>query len=259
MANNDRIDPLENMAFQEDSLFYGSVSTLEQLAKIADAAIATIRSSETPRLVVIETWLILDYAIREFLISGLDLDKFNVSSFDLRYRLLPKSLSGCLDILRGLADAHGSLDPPPHDKRLTYRLGYLRFLKERHPEEFERLLQLEREYYRECAPELLLENSTQAASLPPAHPSAEHTHLPKDWLNIAGRLDDQWFRNARRLNEARNHAAHVYDQNRILSTFGLAGPNALSLLKSQCEILLASLVGVARPTADLGLQGADRK
>lgn len=242
-----RIDPLELVDFEDDALFYGSVPTLEELASVTDAAVDTIRESDSPRLVVIETWLVLDYAVREFLVSGLDLNRLNVSSFDLRYRLLPRSLGGILNTLEGFISAHRQLPRPPEDNSLTMSMRFLIFLKKEHPADFDRLLELERAYYRRYFPELAKQDDIASATARLLRDDeTEYTRLSEPWLEVAERLDNEWFRNARRLNEARNFAAHVHDHTKILQVFGYAGPSAFDRLKEECERLLRALVGVAK-------------
>jgi hypothetical protein len=46
--------------------------------------------ANNPREMILETWHILDYAVRDLTMRGLGLDKFCSDEFDLRYELFPE-------------------------------------------------------------------------------------------------------------------------------------------------------------------------
>lgn len=240
----------DGVQWSDDSLFYGTLETLEQLTQVAQSTLATIRQSGNARLVVIETWLLLDYAVREFLLSGFELGKLSVESCDLRYRLLPTNFTGCLAILDQLTKAQSALPEPPKqiDNRVAMSVSFLLFLKDEHPDDLERLRKLEQEYYKKRHPDLAGGN---VVALDPetAHrilgtPAPKYAYVNPVWLKVAQGLTEDWYKNARRLNEARNQAAHSFDREKILGSMGLAGPKALDHLKAECEQLVATLVGV---------------
>jgi hypothetical protein len=47
--------------------------------------------------------------------------------------------------------------------------------------------------------------------------------INKTWVDILHDLDKNWFSLARKLNKARNVAAHSYDTNKILAVLGKTG------------------------------------
>ncbi|GAH88350.1 unnamed protein product, partial [marine sediment metagenome] len=55
----------------------------------------TIDNNDNPRIIVIQTWLIIDFSIREILITGLGLSRFIVDDLDLRDYLLPRGFDNC--------------------------------------------------------------------------------------------------------------------------------------------------------------------
>ena len=74
--------------------------------------------------------------------------------------------------------------------------------------------------------------------------------LSTTWLDLVGRLDKAWFRNARRLNKARNEAAHSTSHEKILEAFGVHGENAIERAKAKCQELIATLLGITSRESD---------
>ena len=242
----------DELDWADDTLFYGTVETLKQLQEVAKSAVDTIHQSDSARLVVIEAWILLDYAVREFLLSGLGVEKLSTKRFDLRYKLLPESFRGCLRILRRLTKAQSAL--PPRPKVVDHRVGisgsFLLFLEKEHPDDSERFRALEQEYYSKYHPELASPNvvvvdpEIKYALLGESPP--KFSHINRDWLKIAERLDDDWHEKAEQLNDARNQAAHKFDEAQVLGSMGCTGPDALRHLKDRCADLIWTLVGVKK-------------
>lgn len=63
--------------------FWGRIDQLEKLSDIASRCLETVTKSESPREMVLETWLVLDYAVRDLIVSGYGLYKFCQEDFDL--------------------------------------------------------------------------------------------------------------------------------------------------------------------------------
>ena len=244
--------PADELDWADDTLFYGTIETLKRLEQVAQSAVDTIHQSDSARLVLIEAWILLDYAVREFLISGLGVEKLSTDACDFRYELLPRSFRGCLSILARLTKAQSDLPPRPEvvDHRVGISGGFWLFLKNERPDDFERLGVLEQEYYNKHHPELagqnviVLDPESEHALF--GEPPPKVSHINRDWLEIAARLDANWYKNARRLNDARNKAAHSYDEAEVLGSMGCMGPDALQQLKDECADLIQMLVGVKK-------------
>lgn len=242
----------DELDWADGTLFYGTIETMKQLQQVAQSTIDTIHQSKSARLVVIEAWILLDYAVREFLLSGLGVKKLSTNAFDLRYELLPRSFHGCRCILERLTEAQSVLPPPPKvvDHRVGMSGNFLLFLEKEHPDDSERFRALEQEYYSKYHPELV---DTSAAIvhpdveyLLPGKPLPERSHIEREWLKIAERLDDDWHEKAKQLNNARNKAAHNFDEAQVLDSMGCRGPNALRHLQARCADLIQTLVGVKK-------------
>ena len=241
--------------------FYGTDEALQKLEQVAQLAVDTIHQSDSARLIVIEAWILLDYAVREFLLSGLGVNKLSTNAFDLRDELLPSSFRRCLKILKGLTKAQSVLPRPPEvvNHRVRTSWSFLVFLEKEHPIDSERFRALEQEYYNKYHPELV---DTSAAIVHPdvnylllGKPPPERSYINREWLKIAERLDDDWHGKAEQLNNARNKAAHNFDEAQVLDSMGCRGPNALRHLQARCADLIQTLVGVKKVQRGLEFRG----
>ena len=80
--------------------FWGRIEQLEKLSALASHCLETVNKSESPREMVLETWLVLDYAVRDLIVNSYGLYKFCQEDFDLRYELLPQSFRALLRFLK---------------------------------------------------------------------------------------------------------------------------------------------------------------
>lgn len=245
MTDESLVD-LKGVNFSAAALFYGSAPMLEDLARLASDSIEAIRNSDNPRLVVLESWLLLDYALREFLMAGLSLHRYSTTAFDLRYELLPRGFTACVELVEGLRKAYNPRPPDPGTGGVSSSAHFWLFLSREHPQFFARLGELEEEYFQEHHAGQSRESHLLARAMRPPTGHDEYCELPEAWVRVAEKLDSDWFAGARRLNNARNLAAHSHDRDAILRAFGLTGPNALDQLKKQCKQLILNLVGVEK-------------
>jgi len=254
--NDEYLDMSESMAMRDSAPFYGSVLDLKDYAKIAEDCINAIENSTSIRQVVLETWLLVDYAIRELLSNLWGLKQFNSEDgdFDLRYELLP-SFDRCTKLLENVLSIQRSLEENPDDHLVEMPTQFIIFYKNNYPDEFNRFLQIEQDYYQKYYPQLTASKrnalSTIKTSITITSPKTtllpkRRYYVKKVWVDALRDLDETWFRLARRLNKARNVAAHSYDTNKILSAFGYAGPNAADQIKRECMEMLRKLLGVVQ-------------
>ena len=239
--------------------FWGTEGQLRQLSDLVERCVETVTESASPREMVLESWLVVDYAIRDLLVSGYGLTQFCQEDFDVRYELLPRSFEGLLKLLEGTISYQSRLgqEPTPRDDYPPYtrgNLGFLRYLAQNHAEIRVRLKEIEAEYFAELHPELAdqIQQGVQFYFTPTAR---ETRRLPSGWVEVAGSLGDDWFRVARRLNKARNKAAHSYDAAAIARAFGETGPQAVELARAECLKLLKKLLGITLAADDRGDSG----
>ena len=77
--------PSKEIRVKNKLLFYGSVHELEEYLDIAEKCVSLVKSSESIRLIVLETWLFIDYSIRQLIMGALDLTRYNHEDYDLQY------------------------------------------------------------------------------------------------------------------------------------------------------------------------------
>ena len=107
---------LKYIKLTEDDLanvvFIGTVSKFEEFLKIAENCIETIKKSDNIRLIVLETWLLIDYGVRELLLCAIDSSSINRDDYDLRYKALP-SFRACISLLVKIKQTNTKLPPDP--------------------------------------------------------------------------------------------------------------------------------------------------
>ena len=234
--------------------FWGTLDQVEKLSDLIRRCVATVTESTSPREMVLESWLVVDYAIRDLLVSGYGLTGFCQEDFDVRYELLPKSFWGLLELLKGTVTNLSSLgqEPSKSDDYPPYirsSAGFLRHLATWHPDVRERLKEIEGEYFAKRHPELA-EQIQQGTQFHFMRGEKETQRLPSGWVEVAASLEDNWFCVARRLNKARNKAAHSYDPAAIARAFGKTGPKAVELVRAECLELLKKLLGITLAADD---------
>ncbi len=251
--DEERFDISESLTMREDAPFVGSALDIEEYAKIAEECMKAVKRAESIRQTVLETWLLADYAVREVLSNLWGLKKFSdeESDFDLRHKLLP-GFARCIGLLQRILDIQRSLPEEPVSYRLRGPLGLMWFLKEKHRVLLDRLLQVEDEYLGVYHPELVAKKPNDplvATTVAPRVISRKRYCANKAWVEALRSLDENWFKLARRLNKARNVAAHSHDPSKILSALGCSGANAAAQAKKECVQMIETLLGIARKSA----------
>lgn len=188
--------------------------------------------SNNPRLVVLETWIIIDYAIRHLLSNGLQLNRFE--SNDLSF--LPLNTKDCILMLEKLIKDQLNKKENPSQYRVMIPSGFLELFI--HDKEFlNKFLKYEEEYYKKNHPEIKITDY-----IPLDDPNLRA--VSNSWINIAKKLDSQWFDKVNKINKVRNQAAHTFDENKIYSELGINGKNKLLKLKKFCHDTLFTTIGV---------------
>jgi len=230
---------------RDDIIFYGNVYDLNMLHSAITNCIGILNKSTSPREMVLETWLTLDFALRQFLLSGFELTKFCDEDFDLRYLLLPNSFSDLLILFEKTIKYNSKFtlepEPPAPDNTGGFKSSYefLSYVKNKHPELYSEIGEVTEEYRRE---KHWLSIVTDVSLTLDLTPKIERMNL--EWRKTASKFGDSWIRKARQLNTARNKAAHSYDVDKIGLAFGLKGDNLTEKVRKKCRFLLNVLLAV---------------
>jgi len=219
-------------------LFFGTLDDLERFGAQAKASIELIASATSIRLIVLETWLFIDYAVRELLMSGLQLDRVDNEDFEIRDALLPKGLLDCVRLLRRLRDVNLDLPEEP-EHAITGPARMWKHFREIDPGLGKRLAAAQESY-------------RKTFQLPP-RPSAlwprpVYRSVPKGWIEAVSRVDKNWIKRAEELNKARNLAAHSHDESNIALQLRVQGPDRLEGVRTACLGLIRELTGFDETT-----------
>ncbi len=243
---------LRNISLTEDDLdnlmFMGTVPKVEEFLKAADNCVGIVKDSRNIRLMILETWLFLDYSVRELLIIVIGGGKINREEYELRYYALPSSFRACVDLLVKIKTTNEKLVPDPKENAITFPIKFGVFLMSENREFFKQFRELEQTYYRRYYPELATPQETDTFKTEPARidfdAERNYRYVSETWLTVTRRLDDTWKKRAYRLNNARNHAAHSYEYDKISKHLGYSGVNVEKLVRDECLTLIEQLVGI---------------
>lgn len=219
--------------------FYGKFEEFVQLNKVLIQAKQRINKSDNPREVIIETWFLFDFLIRKLLLKAFGIERFENDTFNPMYDYLPQSFDSCLKSFESLLKQqrkifNEKLHPNTVRKYPISNIpaSFLIFLNEKDPnllvqflencDEYEKSYEFE---YYELKEKLLTED-------------AECECVSKIWIDCCKNIDDDWFKEVKRLNTTRNKAAHLFNSENIYSSFGINGDNKFELLKKKITKLL---------------------
>jgi hypothetical protein len=247
---------LEHIKLAEDDLdkliWLGPGIKLEDFLRTADNCIRLLKQSENSRQLVLETWLFIDYAVRELLLSALDIDKVNHEDYDLRYYALPRSFKACIDLLLRIKQTNEKLSPDPSENAIKMPGRFYFFLKREYPQFLDQFIEIGQQYYKKYHPELIKPKPSErfnsvtvfSTKLP------EYRRVSGAWLHTTAGIDEDWKRTAIRLNDARNLAAHSYEPQKIAERLGYAGDSVTGRVRLECLGVIQRLTGIV-PKAEI--------
>ena len=235
---------------------------LEKITKLTNEVIKNIRAANNPRTIIIETWLILDYFVRSFIISGFNLQKNSYDDFDLRYDLLPSGFRPCLNLLKNIIEKLRKLKPNQEINKVDFHGKFAFFIIKHHQNFYNKqFIPLVEKYYQKYYPELLKKNEIKKVNKSQYNINSTNTFMvgsdinitkqyedyrsvSDEWSKTALMLDDNWFKKAQKINNTRNFAAHSFDSEKIFEELGIKGKNKLAETKKFCINNLSILLDI---------------
>lgn len=217
----------ERISFNEDSPIYGTAAEVEEFSKIIYKSLDQIKNSTSIRHIVIETWLVIDFFVRDSLAKAFNFKAYTSEDIDLRYEILPISFVNCLDTFESLLKSQRSLPNKPHEEFIMLNANFLRFLREEHKEFYKDLAEVIRLY------ELKINSENSDHTLTTEVKNQKY-RVNRMWVESLSLLDKNWFKLARRINKIRNYPAHSYNSESILNAFGFTGKDAFKQAKTEC-------------------------
>ncbi|MBN7816028.1 hypothetical protein [Algoriphagus pacificus] len=217
-----------------ERLISGSFSNIDTFSflEIVDNSIKRINNSENPRVIILETWLILDYTIRELLRRGLDIKRFCDDSFDP----LPNGFRDCSNLLENFINKQNSKKKNP----------YLIFSEVQIPIGLRDLIYSKQKVLKEILEfqfEFCNKNNISALTIKNRE-DVKFQNVDTFWLNSVKMLDSNWFKDANKINKVRNQAAHSINEEKIYIILGIKGEKKLEALKRYCNHSLKQLIGL---------------
>ena len=226
-------------------------ATQEGFAVIEDLANETktiIDNNDSPRIIVIQTWLIIDFSIREILITGLNLSDFIVDGLYLRDLLPRGGFDRRIKLIKKIRDTQKSLRAKSVDPRIRWPLEFSKLIKEDNPKFYSKLMKYEQDYYQKFHPECVEKPDTLYMPNPNydiiTNKTINYRSVTDEWLEAVGKVDDDWTQAALTINQARDKAAHSSDCNSIYDVFSLKGKDRLLRLKEKCKKILDDLLDI---------------
>jgi len=215
---------------------------LDQLDNFIKNKINEISSSTNSRTIVLETWLIVDWFVRQLIISGIKCLELQNNNYNPHYELLPNSLRECIDILKELKLSQEKLEslPPKPFTGVKGDYGFWEFIQKESIETYNKLIELEKKYQRK----IYNIDSEFFFISEQNFDSNKFRFVNDEWLDSLSRLDEKWFNNVTKLNKARNSAAHAFSEDKIYEHFGINGEKKQELLKKECIKLLSNIIGL---------------
>jgi len=216
-------------------LFFGTIDDMERYYAQARAYVKSVKDSGSVRLIVVETWLFVDFTVRGLLMSSLQFDRADHEDLDLGYALLPRGFRECASLLQKLVKVNQNL-PSEIEKRFTGSARKWAYLDQFDPGLQARIATAEESYRHSFHPGTDDEFSVR---------KFRYRSVPEGWLEVAGNIDESWVKRANRLNDARNLAAHCHEETRIAAKLGFHGSDTLNHVRDECLRLSKDLVGIS--------------
>lgn len=132
---------------------------IEKIIDQINYSIKHIKTIKNVRIIVIETWLVLDWLTRHLILSGVDASNHNTNELDLCDRLLPRGFQGCLEFLRDFVNIQRKLALPPKSEslRLSGSAKLWIYMRKNYRKILDKVLDIEHEF---IVKELGLPNDT---------------------------------------------------------------------------------------------------
>ena len=170
--HDDSEPPNVSLPLYELIEFYGAV----------EATILTIQRSKNPRIIILETWLLVDYALKQILVVGLNLQRFEESCF----QPLPFSFEARLKLLFQFKAEQEKLPTKPVDYRLRFPMHFLAFCMEHYKEELQMITKIEYEFYERYSPKLNKETFLFSKDV------SKYRIVPDGWIESLRGIDENW-------------------------------------------------------------------
>ncbi len=192
----------------------------------------TIEESINPRLVILATWILIDFTIRHILKTGLELDRFESKNVSL----LPINTRDCIEILKSLVK--DQKEKPINPSRNAILI----------PGSFAAIIYKDKDFFKKFTlyqEEWDKENNVQYdGGYKIIINNPKYRNVKDTWFNKTIQIEDSWYKEAEKINKVRNFAVHNFEEESIYDTLGINGEDSLENLKIYCYKTLTTLIGL---------------
>lgn len=214
-----------------------SPSDVEEFSNLLYNGLTKMHNSKEIRVIVLETWLIVEYYIRCGLEKAFNLNKFKTDDLDPKYDLLPSSFISCLEMLNRILKSQKNLPLAPKKEDITASPQLWGYITEHNPKLLKEIKQIVEEYNNFYYPQ---KETDICLSLQYFGPYQQEG-LVNEYCNV----DEKWIKKANKLNRTRNLAAHSYDEEKIYQSIGFSDEQRFEKAKNFCIGLLNDLCSFA--------------
>lgn len=222
--------------------------------KMIKSVTGKLNSSMEIRVLVLETWFLTDFFIRQVLYYALSLSLYDSQDFDAINVLLPKNFKECYIALQELLKYQRSLpSPPPKRHHIHIEPSMAVFLLDKHGDFLSKIDEVEVEYIKAKYPnnyQEILEDadiySFKIDSLPKSENYKSEIYKDQFLVSCCAKLDKEWFKKIDKLNEARNKAAHYYDSIEIYKKLKISQENGIEEVRKYCKEIVEKFCGIKK-------------
>jgi hypothetical protein len=257
--DNSTDDPQPNGSDKEDwVLGTFTVREFREYAKFVKKYLEVCKS-ESLRLVVLESWLLVDYTIRELLMAGLRLPKVGQDVLFRQQILRRFNFETCRELVTKIRDINLGLRKPL--PQITFPPGFWMYLFQNERNLLDQLESAQRAFRKSKGlPADLHEALREELGIPAGMEFLtvdrrdNSRWVSDDWLDVTKRITKKWKNGADKLNQARNEAAHSHDElaiakklvdeSAIAKKLVVSESDALKLAKEECREIATELVNV---------------
>ena len=217
-----RAESIEGMPFdlEKYSLAFFSLKDYDLVIDQFNDSIELIKTAKSPRTIIIESWSIVDYAIRHIICYLLGLLEHGSGSFSVHYELLPRSFRESVDMLKKILSEQRRRDNDPAPPRIDIPGHFRSYLLKIDKGLFDKLLKMEYEFIKDNHPEydpntIWMKGHSRMFRDEPCKT------VDLEDLERISFIDDNWFSAVEKINKARNISAHRVGFAQVYRVFGL--------------------------------------
>lgn len=223
---------------------FESVDDFNKVVPQIGAVMKSIASQKSLRHAVLDTWNLVDFVLRRNLAIFFGLQKFETTDFDPKYDLLPRSFEGLIKCTEAFKKSQEGLpkDIDPFELAIGIPTLLLVTMEKDDSVRSKWFFEQLEKYYQKHYPAVsaYVRSNTLLRERRPKNLFGVHRDL------LEG-LDDNWFKAVKRLNRARNLAAHTLNEREVAGVFGISGSNSAQKIRKECLALLKKVVGLKKP------------